>query len=100
MNPEMAQFIAQPPEGVAGGRNFPPKRMVALSCVLSLFSFMIVFSQTILNWLLKVSSDDQFWENAIRLASTIRDAAADTEDPNVNVSSSSLHRRVADWVAR
>lgn len=55
------------------GLRLPPKRMVALSCVLSLFSFVIVFSQTVLNWLMQLSTvDEKVWQNAIRLATVLK----------------------------
>lgn len=48
---------------------------VIVTCLLAILSFFLMFTQTILNWIKNLSTDDRVWERAMELILTFRNSS-------------------------
>ena len=50
---------------------------VIVTCLLAILSFILIFTQSILNWIKNLSTDDRVWEKAIHFMRTYKNSSAD-----------------------
>lgn len=57
----------------AGGKSLSMKsKPVIVTCLLAFLSFILIFTQSVLNWIKNLTTDDRVWDRAMEMIVTVQ----------------------------
>ena len=75
----MEEMIPQVANTTSRNANLLKNKPVLVTCLLAILSFILIFTQSILNWIKNLTTDERVWQRALELMRTYKNSTDQCE---------------------